>query len=136
MNLFKLGSSGKKEAPAQTGKGVEPRHITGAEFDAVVLTAEVPAVVDFWAEWCGPCHAIAPAVAQLANEYDGRAVIAKLNADDYPDILSRFGILGIPTLIYFMDGREVDRQVGMTGYSTLKGKLERLLGANESAPRA
>jgi thioredoxin 1 len=136
VNLFKPSSSTKQEAPASSSKGVEPRHITGAEFDAVVLTAEVPAVVDFWAEWCGPCHAIAPAVAQLASEYDGRAVIAKLDADEYPDILSRYGILGIPTLIYFRNGREVDRQVGMAGYSTLKNKLERVLAPSEGTPRA
>ena len=136
MNLFKQSSSAKQEAPAESSKGAQPRHITGAEFDAVVLTASLPAVVDFWAEWCGPCHAIAPAVAQLANEYDGRAVVVKMDADEYPEILSRYGIMGIPTLIYFRDGQEVDRQVGMTGYSTLKSKLDRVLAPSEGAPRA
>jgi thioredoxin 1 len=70
---------------------------------------------------------VAPSVAQLATDYDGRALVTKLNADDYPEVLQNFGIMGIPTLIYFKGGREVDRQVGMTSYSTLKNKLERQL---------
>ncbi|PKO20590.1 MAG: thioredoxin [Chloroflexi bacterium HGW-Chloroflexi-1] len=117
---------GQDESEERAG-GVEPRHVTGAEFDTEILGSELPTVVDFWAEWCGPCHAIAPAVKELANEFDGRAVVAKLNADDYPDILSRYGIMGIPTLIYFKNGQEVDRVTGMTRYGVLKDKLERLL---------
>ncbi len=129
MDLFKR-MMGSKQDGMQTTSGapaVEPRHITGEEFETVVLGSTIPVVVDFWAEWCGPCHAIAPAVANLATEYDGRAVVTKLNADDYPDILSRFGIMGIPTLIFFKNGKEMERQVGMTGYGALKNKLERLL---------
>ena len=131
MDLFKRMMSGKKdevETPEQRS-AVEPRHITGEEFATVVLGSSIPAVVDFWAEWCGPCHMIAPAVANLASEFEGRALVAKLNADDYPDILFRYGIMGIPTLIYFKDGKEVDRQVGVVGYGALKKKrrLERLL---------
>jgi thioredoxin 1 len=83
--------------------------------------------VDFWAEWCGPCRAIAPAVSQLASEYEGRALVAKLDADEYPEILSRYGVMGIPTLIYFKGGREATRVVGLNGYATLKAKLEKLL---------
>ena len=101
--------------------------VTDSNFEQEVLRADKPVLVDFWAEWCGPCHAIAPSVAKMAAEYDGRAVVAKLNADDYPDILGRYGIMGIPTLIYFKDGKEVDRVVGVTPYGALKGKLERLL---------
>jgi thioredoxin 1 len=116
-------TSGESDQPA----GAEPRHVTGEEFEAVILKSELPAVVDFWAEWCGPCHAIAPAVAQLAREYEGRAVIAKVNADEYPEILMNYGIMGIPTLIYFKDGKEVDRIVGLTQYSGLKKKLDNVL---------
>ena len=118
----KTSDSAGSQSPA-----VEPRHLTGDEFAKVISGSEIPVVVDFWAEWCGPCHAVAPSVAQLATDYDGRALIAKLNADEFPDILQNFGIMGIPTLIYFKGGREVDRQVGMTSYSTLKSKLERQL---------
>ncbi len=129
MGLLRRLVGGEKEAPAGDGGKVtvEPRHLTGEEFDAVVLQSDLPVLVDFWAEWCGPCHAISPSVAKLAEEYDGRALITKVNADDYPEILSRYGIMGIPTLIYFKGGQEVDRVVGVTAYSMLRSKLERAL---------
>ena len=127
MGLLKNLFGSKKEGSVTESAKVEPRHVTGVEFDAVVLQSEIPAVVDFWAEWCGPCHAIAPSVANLAVEFEGKALVVKLNADDYPEILSRYGIMGIPTLIYFKGGQEADRVIGVTGYGTLKGKLERLL---------
>lgn len=129
MDLLKRFMGGDKAAaPAEVGApAVEPRHLTGEEFDQVVSQNETPVVVDFWAEWCVPCHALAPAVAQMATEFEGQAVVAKLNADEYPEILERYGIIGIPTLIYFKGGEEVDRVVGVTPYGKLKVKMEQLL---------
>jgi len=128
MSFFKRSTATKtSDGGGSQAAAVEPRHLNGAEFTEVVSGSEIPVVVDFWAEWCGPCHAVAPAVAQLATDYNGRALVAKVNADEYPEILQNFGIMGIPTLIYFRGGQEVDRQVGMTNYSTLKKKLDRQL---------
>lgn len=128
MGLFSRSAGSKPEETQPAGQTtVEPRHITGAEFETVVLQSEVPVVVDFWAEWCGPCHAIAPAVAQLAREYEGRVLVTKVNADEDGDILMHYGIMGIPTLIYFKGGQEVERIVGLNPYGTLKKKLDRVL---------
>ena len=130
MDLLKrIMGNDKEDGPASETKApaVEPLHLNAEEFDAQISGSELPVVVDFWAEWCGPCHAIAPSIAKMAQEFNGRAVIAKLNADDHPEILMRYGIMGIPTLIYFKGGQEADRVVGMNSYSALKSKLERLL---------
>ena len=105
---------------------VEPLHVSDSEFEATILNAGQPAIVDFWADWCGPCHYIAPSVEQLASEFQGKAIVAKLNVDDNPETPTTYGIMGIPTLIYFKDGKEVDRVVGVTGYDALASKLRGL----------
>ncbi len=86
--------------------------VTTAEFDKLVLEAETPVLVDFWAVWCGPCRAIAPAVDAVAEEYTGRARVFKLNVDENPEIAGRYGVQSIPTLLVFKDGQKVNELVG------------------------
>lgn len=87
-------------------------HLTDATFDSEVLTSDVPVLVDFWAEWCGPCKMIAPAVEAIAAEYAGRLKVAKLDVDSNGGSAMRFNIRGIPTLLLFKGGRVVDMRVG------------------------
>ena len=96
------------------------------DFDAKVLQGGKPALVDFWAPWCGPCRIIGPIIEELAPSYDGKAVIAKLNVDDNPGVSQRYGITSIPTILMFKDGRLVDRMVG----AAPKGVLQTFIDKN------
>ena len=102
---------------------MEPQVITDANFKEV-LDTDKPVLVDFWAEWCGPCKMIGPIVKELANDYEGKAVIAKLNVDENPATAAEFGIRSIPTLLIFKDGEIVDKQIGAVPKAVLSGKLE------------
>ena len=87
-------------------------HVTDASFEEEVLGSEVPVLVDFWAEWCGPCKMIAPVLSELADEYEGKVKVCKVDVDANPDIPPKFGIRGIPTLILFKDGNAEATKVG------------------------
>ncbi|HMZ06704.1 MAG TPA: thioredoxin [Anaerolineales bacterium] len=90
----------------------EPIHISDEVFEKVVMQSTLPVIVDFWAPWCNPCKMIAPTLDKLAKEMDGRLVIAKVNTDDHAEWMQKFGIQGIPTLLFVANGKVVHRQVG------------------------
>ncbi len=96
-----------------------------ANFTQEVLDSSLPVLVDFWAEWCMPCRMIAPAVAQIAQEYQGRLKVCKLNVDEAPQAASRYGIMGIPTLAIFKNGEVADKVVGVVPKSELVTAIER-----------
>jgi thioredoxin 1 len=102
----------------------KPFPVTDSSFEKDVLDSSNPVLVDFWAEWCGPCKMIAPIVDELADQYDGKLVVAKLDADENPNTMQAFQIMGIPTLILFKDGRAVER---ITGYMPKERLLEKLV---------
>ncbi len=95
------------------------------QFQAVIADPEMPALVDFWADWCGPCKAMAPVLERLAREYDGRIVLAKLNVDEFPEIKQRYGTQSIPTLMLFKGGKPAMRLSGFQSEAALRPYLER-----------
>lgn len=97
--------------------------ITDSNFDQVIAT-DKPVLVDFWAEWCGPCKMIGPVVEEIAGDYEGQAVVGKVNVDLNPDVSARFGIRSIPTLLFFKNGQIVDKQIGFVDKGNLSGKLK------------
>lgn len=103
------------------------QQVNDSNFDTVVMNGDKPALVDFWAEWCGPCRMVAPLVDQIADEYADRAIVVKVNVDDCPDTAARFGIRNIPTLLYIKNGEVVDKQVGAAPKPTITAKLDALL---------
>jgi thioredoxin 1 len=111
----------------ETASAAEPIHVTDETFGETVANSSVPVLVDFWAPWCGPCRMVAPVVEDLAKVYDGRALMAKVNTDENVQVASQLGIMGIPTLILFKDGQEVDRVVGYAPQRVLEEKLNAAL---------
>jgi thioredoxin 1 len=110
--------------PASDGRPVE---VTDATFDQVVLEADLPVLVDFWASWCGACRTVEPVVEELAKTFAGRALVAKLRVDDNRSTAQRYAVMSIPTLVFFHNGREVDRIIGAQPKRVLQQKLEALV---------
>ena len=101
--------------------------VTDQNFDEIVLKSDKPVIVDFWAEWCGPCRMVGPIVEEISEEYRDRAVVTKLNVDHNPAVTAQFGIRNIPTVLFFKNGEVADKQVGAVPKNNLVSKLEVLL---------
>ena len=104
-----------------------PIHVTDNEFEEKVLQSSTPVVVDFWAPWCGPCRMVAPILDELATEYDGKIVVAKVNTDENPQWAMKFGVQGIPTMLFVKDGELVNRMVGAAPKPTIQQKVDAML---------
>ncbi len=102
--------------------------LTDANFASEVLESDQPVLVDFWATWCGPCRIIAPVIVELADEFEGKAKIGKLDVDHNPQTAMQYGVRSIPTLLFFKDGQVVDQLVGTAPKKVLAAKLEALAG--------
>ena len=101
--------------------------ITDQNFDELVLQSDKPVIVDFWAEWCGPCRMVGPIVEEIGTDFADKAVVGKLDVDSNPGITAKFGIRNIPTVLFFKGGEVVDKQVGAVPKSNLVNKLEAIL---------
>ena len=101
--------------------------VTDSNFEEIVLKSDKPVVVDFWAEWCGPCRMIGPIIKEMADDYGEKAVMCKMDVDGSPMTPAKFGIRNIPTVLYFKKGEVVDKQVGAVAKPVLAGKLDALL---------
>jgi len=101
--------------------------ITDSNFNDLVQNSDKPVLIDFWAEWCGPCRMVAPIVEEMANDYAGKAVIGKVNVDENPDVSAKFGIRNIPTVLFLKGGQVVDKSVGAVPKNILTEKMNALL---------
>ncbi len=101
-------------------------HVTDGDFEQQVLQSDIPALVDFWAAWCGPCRTVGPIVEELAEEYKGKIKVAKLDVDNNKQVASKYGVRGIPTLMLFKDGQIVDQIVGAVPKSRIKELLDKV----------
>jgi thioredoxin 1 len=105
----------------------EPIHVSDETFEKAVLQSLIPVIVDFWAPWCGPCQKVAPVLEQIAQEYAGRVIVAKVNTDVHPQWATHYGVRGIPTMLFVVHGQVVDRMVGAVPLPVIKQRLESVL---------
>lgn len=105
----------------------EPIHVTDAAFEKVVLQSPIPTIVDFWAPWCGPCKAVAPILDKIAQEYAGKLLVAKVNTDENTEWASKYGIQGIPTMLFIANGKIIHRQVGALPEPMLRDTIAQFL---------
>jgi thioredoxin 1 len=105
----------------------EPVHVTDDAFEKTVMESEIPAIVDFWAPWCGPCRMVAPILDKLAQEQAGKLLIAKVNTDENPEWAMKFGVQGIPTMLFVAEGKVIHRQVGALPEPMLRDTVSQFL---------
>lgn len=105
----------------------EPIHVTDAAFEKTVLESSLPVIVDFWAPWCGPCKMVAPILDKIAEEFSGQLVVAKINTDENSDWAMKFGVQGIPTMMFFYQGKMINRQVGALPEPMLREVIDQFL---------
>lgn len=114
----------------------EPIHVNDNAFEKAVLKSALPVLVDFWAPWCSPCRMVAPVLDKIAKEYEGRLVVAKVNTDDSTSWAAKYGISGIPTMLFVNGGNVVNQQVGAVSYNQLKTLVDRFLASIRHAAEA
>jgi len=129
--LFGFGSSSSAAKPGTSARADSTNvlHLTQLEFDARVLHSTRPTLVDFYAPWCGPCKALSPTIAKLADEFAGRVRVAKVNVDAAPQLAERFRVEGVPTLLFFNNGKMVDSLIGLASERELRARLHALTAA-------
>lgn len=101
--------------------------ITDANFEELVIKSDKPVVVDFWAEWCGPCRMLTPIIEKMSGDYDGKAIIGKVNVDHNPEVSAKFGVRNIPTVLFIKNGEVADKSVGAVPEKALVDKLDKLI---------
>ena len=124
--MFGFGS-GRGAANSSLNDSTNLVHLSPSEFEARVIRADRPVLVDFYAPWCGPCRTLAPTIAKLADDYAGRVQVAKLNVDEAPQISDRYRIEGIPTLLFFQNGKVADSVSGLVSEKELRRRLDKLV---------
>jgi len=109
----------------------EPIHVNDDAFEKSILQSEVPVIVDFWAPWCGPCKMVAPILEKIAKDFDGKLLIAKVNTDENQEYAGRYGVQGIPTMLFIAGGKILHRQVGAVPENVLRDTIDQFLSVTE-----
>jgi thioredoxin 1 len=114
----------------------EPVHVTDAAFEKAVLQSQLPVIVDFWAPWCGPCKMVGPILDKIAREYAGKLIVSKVNTDDNSEWASKYGVQGIPTMLFIADGKVVHQQVGSVPEPYLRDMVDEFLNSVAAAGKS